>query len=142
MQLPSIRKHLLRQRKFRQLLFSLAIVSIFLGLLIVSIEKETGNIKTVSEGLWWAVTTVTAVGYGDYMPVTGPGRVIGVALEVVGVVMFGLLIAIISTSLNRVQEDYFWKKLFVRLDNLDSEIQALKKQTNFMVKKEDDTLDS
>jgi hypothetical protein len=142
MQLPSIRRHLLKQRKFRQLLLSLAVVSVFLGLLVVSVEKEIGNIKTIPEGLWWAATTVTAVGYGDYVPVTGPGRVIGVALEVVGVVMFGLLIAIISTSMNRSQEEYYWKKLFDRLDGVDSELKTLKKHTDFMLKKESDTLSS
>lgn len=145
MQLPSIRRHLLRQRKFRQLLLSLAMVAIFLGLLVVSVEKEVGNIKTVPEGLWWAATTITAVGYGDYVPVTGPGRVIGVSLEVVGVVMFGLLIAIISTSMNRTQEEYYWKKLFKRLDKIESELEMTKKHTNFIVKennsdKDGDTL--
>jgi hypothetical protein len=140
MQLPSVRQHLLKQRKFRQLLLSLAIISVFLGFLVVSVEKEMGNIKTIPEGLWWAVTTVTAVGYGDYVPVTGPGRVIGVALEVVGVVMFGLLIAIISTSMNRSQEEYYWKKLFKKIDDVDSELKTLEKQTAFMVKKENDTL--
>jgi hypothetical protein len=146
MHLPSIRQKLLKQRKFRQLLFSLALVSIFLGMLVVSVEKDTGNIKTVPEGLWWAATTITAVGYGDYVPVTGPGRVIGVALEVVGVVMFGLLIAIVSTSMNRIQEEYYWKKLFKRFDQLEKEVQSLHKQTEFIVKengqKDDDTLPS
>lgn len=134
MHLPSIRQRLLKQRKFRQLLVSLAIVSVALGVLIVSVEKEVGNIKTVPEGLWWATTTITAVGYGDYVPVTGPGRVIGVTLEVVGVVMFGLLIAIISTSMNRSQEEYYWKKLFKRLDHVESELETLKKHTDFVVK--------
>jgi len=54
MQLPSFRQHLLKQRKFRQLLLSLAIISVFLGFLVVSVEKEMGNIKTIPEGLWWA----------------------------------------------------------------------------------------
>ena len=134
MQLPNIRRRLLKQRKFRQLLLSLAVVAIFLGLLVVSVEKYQGNIKTIPEGLWWAATTITAVGYGDFVPVTGPGRVIGVALEVVGVVMFGLLIAIISTSMNRVQEEYYWKKLFKRIDKIESELDILKKHTDYVVK--------
>jgi hypothetical protein len=134
MQLPNIRQRLLKQRKFRQLLFSLAIVATFLGLLVVSVEKYEGNIKSIPEGLWWAATTITAVGYGDYVPVTGPGRVIGVALEVVGVVMFGLLIALISTSMNRVQEEYYWKKLFKRIDEIETDLKTLKKHTNFVVK--------
>lgn len=142
MQLPSIRRHLLKQRKFRQLLFSLAVVSVFLGLLVVSVEKEVGNIKTIPEGLWWATTTITAVGYGDYVPVTGPGRLIGVTLEVVGVIMFGLLIAIISTSMNRTQEEYYWKKLFKRLDKIETDLETTKKHTDFVVRENgvDDTL--
>jgi len=60
----------------------------------------------------------------------------------VGVVMFGLLIAIISTSMNRSQEEYYWKKLFKKLDDVDSELKTLEKQTAFMVKKENDTLSS
>ncbi|MBU0576456.1 potassium channel family protein [Patescibacteria group bacterium] len=134
MHLPNIRQRLLKQRKFRQLLLALIGVSFFLGILVVSVEKEVGNIKTISEGLWWASTTITAVGYGDYAPVTGPGRVIGVALQVMGVVMFGLLIAIISTSMNRSQEEYFWKKLFKRLDELEKEVQKMHKKTDYMVK--------
>lgn len=134
MQLPSIRRHLLKQRKFRQLLFSLAVVAVFLGVLIVSVEKDQGNIQTLEEGLWWAATTITAVGYGDFYPVTSPGRVIGISLEVVGVIMFGLLIAIISTSMNRNQEEYYWKKLFKRLDSIEADIETLKKKTDFVVK--------
>jgi len=60
----------------------------------------------------------------------------------VGVVMFGLLIAIISTSMNQSQEEYYWKKLFKKLDDVDSELKTLEKQTAFMVKKENDTLSS
>jgi len=56
--------------------------------------------------------------------------------------MFGLLIAIISTSMNRSQEEYYWKKLFKKLDDVDSELKTLEKQTAFMVKKENDTLSS
>lgn len=137
MRLLQIRRYLLSQRKFRQLLLSLIGVSIFLGILVVSVEKEAGSITTVSEGLWWAATTVTAVGYGDYAPITGPGRIIGVALQVVGVIMFGLIIALISTSINRSQEEFYWKRLFRQLDGLEAELKQLKKKANFMVKEDE-----
>jgi voltage-gated potassium channel len=41
--------------------------------------------KTTGDGLWWAATTMTTVGYGDQYPVTALGRVIGVALMLVGI---------------------------------------------------------
>ena len=43
--------------------------------------------------LWWAVATVTTVGYGDMVPSTPAGRVAGVVLMVGGVGLFGALVA-------------------------------------------------
>lgn len=55
------------------------------------------NIETFGDALWWAVSTVTTVGYGDAFPITAAGRAIGVVLMVVGVSVFGLLAASLSS---------------------------------------------
>ena len=52
-----------------------------------------GNITTFSDALWWAVSTITTVGYGDHYPVTTAGRAIGIALMIVGVGIFGVVAA-------------------------------------------------
>jgi voltage-gated potassium channel len=54
-------------------------------------ERETGNIKTAEDALWWAVTTITTVGYGDRYPTTTEGRLVAVGLMAVGVGLFGTL---------------------------------------------------
>ena len=58
---------------------------------------ETGadgsSIRTFPDALWWAITTVTTVGYGDTYPVTAEGRVVAAALMVVGIALFGVLTA-------------------------------------------------
>ena len=45
------------------------------------------------DALWWALTTVTTVGYGDRCPITGEGRIIGGILMVVGIGTIGAITA-------------------------------------------------
>ena len=79
-----------------------AVMSIGLGALAM-LDAERGepnaNIRTVGDALWWAVTTVATVGYGDRYPVTTAGRFIAVALMLVGISVVGALTAVIATWL-------------------------------------------
>ena len=59
-------------------------------------DAPDANITTISDALWWAATTVTTVGYGDRYPVTTTGRVIAVALMVVGIALVGAITASIA----------------------------------------------
>ena len=52
-----------------------------------------GNIHNFGEGLWWAVVTVTTVGYGDHYPVTALGQGVAVVLMLVGIGLIGVLTA-------------------------------------------------
>jgi voltage-gated potassium channel len=63
------------------------------ALLVESFERgvPNSNIGSLPDALWWAVTTVTTVGYGDRFPTTAAGRGVGVALMIVGVALFGFL---------------------------------------------------
>jgi voltage-gated potassium channel Kch len=56
------------------------------------------NIKTGGEALWWVYVTITTVGYGDFYPVTGPGRIVGVVVLTGGVALFGVLTGYIANS--------------------------------------------
>ncbi len=69
------------------------------GALIV-LHVETGapgsNIGTVGDALWWALSTVTTVGYGDRYPTTTEGRVVAFALMLLGLGLFSLVTARIA----------------------------------------------
>lgn len=136
MNFQSFRHRLLKQRKFRQLLIACSVLSIFFGLIIVPIERDAGNLTMLSpiDGLWWSIQTLTTVGYGDVVPVTAIGRMIGAVMQLIGAVMFGSLIAIISTSMSRRQEEFYWNRLFERLDALESKTNEVEKHTGYLVK--------
>jgi voltage-gated potassium channel len=57
---------------------------------------EGSNIKNFGDGLWWAMTTVTTVGYGDKFPVTTEGRILAVALMIMGISLVGVITASVA----------------------------------------------
>jgi voltage-gated potassium channel len=66
---------------------------------VLDAERGTpeANIRTFGDALWWAATTVTSVGYGDRYPVTTEGRVVAVALMLVGIGLVGTVMASVAT---------------------------------------------
>ena len=55
------------------------------------------NIAGFDDALWWGVTTITTVGYGDQFPVTDQGRLIAVALMLTGIALLGIVTATIAS---------------------------------------------
>ena len=68
------------------------------GLVTIAEHSAKGsNIHDYGQGLWWAVVTVTTVGYGDRYPVTPFGQGVAVMLMLVGVSLIGVLTASIAS---------------------------------------------
>ena len=69
------------------------------SLTVLNVERHApgANITEFGPAVWWAFCTVTTVGYGDYTPVTAPGRVVAVLLMICGVVLVGLIVASFSS---------------------------------------------
>ncbi len=71
----------------------LAFVTVLAGATaFASVERE----PTAWDGVWWAVTTMTTVGYGDLYPTTDIGRVIGMIVMVVGIGFGSVLIGAVA----------------------------------------------
>lgn len=66
---------------------------------------EGSNIKNFSDGLWWAVTTVTTVGYGDRFPTTSEGRLLAVMLMIVGISLVGVITASVAAWFVKMSQD-------------------------------------
>lgn len=133
----SVAGKLLRGHRFRVLSIVLVVVVVGLGMLTSSFEQraESARITDMWDGIYFAVTTVTGVGYGDMVPVTDWGRVVAMVLQTVGVVLFGAIVALIAVELLRYQEDYYVRRMFSRIDELEVKLLELKKHIDFLVKK-------
>ena len=69
-------------------------------------DASRANITTFGDALWWAATTVTTVGYGDFYPVTFQGRVVAVVLMLIGIGVVGAVTASVATwILGRVADE-------------------------------------
>ena len=74
----------------------------FLALATLAAEREAAgaNIVTFGDSIWWAIVTITTVGYGDLYPVTPPGRFYAVLLMAGGIAIVGTASATIISYLN------------------------------------------
>ena len=60
--------------------------------------------KTFGDALWWAVVTLTTVGYGDIVPQTTAGRVDGVMIMIAGVGVLGVLAGSMASFFRRTPD--------------------------------------
>ena len=77
-----------------------AAATLFLGAWLVLLFEENArgsNIHDYAGALWWAMVTVTTVGYGDRFPVTAGGRTVAVILMLVGIGLIGALTATVAS---------------------------------------------
>jgi len=66
-------------------------------------EFSSSYIPGIFEAFWWGVVTVSTVGYGDFSPVTWLGRLVGSLVILIGLGIFGLYIARISSTMTMRQ---------------------------------------
>jgi len=85
---------------FVTLMLAMIVISLS-SVLVLQFENQDpdANIKTGGDALWWAIVTITTVGYGDKYPVTSAGRGIAVFVMLTGVGIIGALASILSNLL-------------------------------------------
>lgn len=88
----------LRKHPAFSALMTLLIIAIVASFLIKLFEEGINNqFKTFWDSVWWVFVTISTVGYGDKVPVTPVGRVLGVILMFFGVAMLSVVTATISS---------------------------------------------
>ncbi len=95
---------------------------------VASVESvENASIRSFPDALWWAVVTITTVGYGDMVPVTAAGRAVGLVLMFGGIAFFSGLTANLASFLVRGEDPYKknLSQLLTEVENLRHEVARL-----------------
>jgi voltage-gated potassium channel len=93
------------------------------------------GIGTFGDSLWWAVSTVTTVGYGDVVPTSGAGRLVATGLMLTGLGLIPLITSVVVAILvaqqsrrEREAELSDLAKILGRLDRIDSRLAELERR--------------
>ena len=123
-------RYFFRLRSILYIIAAVAMMVVVFGVVMTFTDRDApkSNITSLGTGLWWAVVTVSTVGYGDAYPVTDTGRVIATGLMVFGVAMFSILTATLANSFARTAgestADQF-AALHERLERIEQNQQAV-----------------
>src|SRR5271154_2186784 len=93
--------------------------------------QHGATINSFGKAIWWSITTVTTVGYGDVYPVTDTGRVIAVLLMIGGISLVGVVTAALAAwIIDRVteEESVMQAATVAHVEELRNEIRALGKE--------------
>ena len=88
---------------FGYLAAATALIGIGAGIIVSIIDPK--DFATVGDGIWWAIVTLATVGYGDIVPQTAWGRVVGSVVIVVGVTFIAFLTATVTSLFVSADEE-------------------------------------
>ena len=105
---------LLIRNSFFQVGMGIFLVMILGGLILRTLE--TGDIAEGEAPFWWAIVTMTTVGYGDYTPSTSEGRIFAVLVMFAGISLTAMFTAVISSIFvaKRIRKDKGLEKVNVK----------------------------
>jgi len=122
-------KSIFNSKGLRFIVYTTIGLVLFFGFLFYISEP---HVEKYSDGLWWALVTITTVGYGDITPISTLGRIIAGALMVMGIGFIATITAAVSSyfisSFN--DNEVTINDLGEKLDKIEKELNILKKEIN------------
>jgi len=122
-----LRKELTPVRAGWAIAMATLVVTIICGVIMRFVDHA--DFATVGQGLWWAVQTVTTVGYGDIVPTHVGGRIVAAILMLVGIGLLSVVTAVITAAfLETVRQrmgDPEQQELLAKLDDVRDRLEAL-----------------
>ena len=124
--LLSLLSTVFNSRRLRTILGALIFFVLLFGYIFYLTED---NVKSFGDGIWWALVTVTTVGYGDITPATTMGRFVASALMFLGLGLIATVTAIVSAKFVQNFVDHHTNDdVLEKLEEISDEIKELKKK--------------
>ena len=117
---------LFNSRRLRTILAALLFFIFLFGYLFYVSEPDVRNL---GDGIWWALVTITTVGYGDITPVTTLGRVVASSLMLLGLGLIATITAIVSAKFIQNFVDHHTNDdVLEKLEEMQLELDDIKKK--------------
>ena len=117
---------LFNSRRLRTILAALIFFILLFGYLFYVSEPD---VRSLGDGIWWALVTITTVGYGDITPVTTLGRVVASSLMLLGLGLIATITAIVSAKFIQNFVDHHTNDdVLEKLDEMQLELDDIKKK--------------
>lgn len=113
----------------------IAISIVFIVIVTILVWQVDSNIVDFRTAIWYTFVSMTSTGYGDVVPASSSGRLIGIVAMVGGIIIFSLITAIISSAyVSRLNRD---KRIDLeyKIDYLTSEVEKLNEKIDEMNKR-------
>jgi len=99
-------------------------------------QLPDSTLRSWGDAMWWSLTTLTTVGYGDHVPVTTAGRYVAGGVMIAGVAVIGAVAAIVALGVARriasdeerafeVEAESLERRLEVRLERIEAQLTEL-----------------
>ena len=122
----SLLETLFNSRRLRTILAALIFFIFLFGYLFYVSEPD---VRDFGDGIWWALVTITTVGYGDITPVTTLGRVVASSLMLLGLGLIATITAIVSAKFIQNFVDHHTNDdVLEKLDEMQLELDDIKKK--------------
>ena len=120
---------LLRVFNNKRLRTVLSLILLFIGIFGFIFFITEPDVKSYSDGLWWALVTITTVGYGDITPLTSLGRLVASALMFLGLGLIASLTAVISVKFIQSFVDHHTNDdVLEKLEEMQKDIDEIKRK--------------
>jgi voltage-gated potassium channel len=117
------RQAVANRRVFSYLALVTLLMGILAGMLVTVIDHR--DFPTLGTGIWWAIVTLGTVGYGDVVPHTTWGRVIGGVVITFGVTFLAMLTAIVTSAFISAEEQDARLRELQREEGVEAELREL-----------------